>query len=340
MKTVLVKKCKGFTLIELIAAMTITTILIIIIVALTTRGMELFKSTVDEVRTTNLARTALQAMSTDFDCMQYRRGNTYQWLFAERESLASKGGLKAGPKGLKMTNAAQLIFFTSAMDRNAAIKSEDKTTYQNTLGRRREMQGDVNAVAYSLQYRDQILDLEADGSYTSFPVFALYRHLIPAYRTYDELMGQYDLQQVYKRFVLDSTNPSNFLVENIIEMTVSFDVQYESKSSNSTSDKTKLPVQLVQQVPIMMAGSGSNAVDYSSLFIYGDKLIASKNSSEDSALKKGRVVRVSIALTVITDEGMTLVDQVRQGRKAPPLAEFFRRYTRSFVQQIELPSPL
>ena len=55
-----------------------------------------------------------------------------------------------GPEGAKITNASQLIFFTTATDRNPAKSSMDM--------RNDRIIGDVNCVGYKLLYRDQILD--------------------------------------------------------------------------------------------------------------------------------------------------------------------------------------
>ena len=145
MKTFAKIKSGAFTLIELLAAMTITTVLVLVIVALTSRGVDIWRWVLQDVRTTTLARTAMDTMTKDFESMQFRAGNPFEWMLVQRDSdLVSratkttasrkKGGSSAlnearvnlmtmGPEGAKITNASQLIFFTTATDRNPAKSS-------------------------------------------------------------------------------------------------------------------------------------------------------------------------------------------------------------------------
>lgn len=69
-----------------------------------------------------------------------------------------------GPEGAKITNASQLVFFTTATDRNPAKSSMDM--------RNDRIIGDVNCVGYKLLYRDQILDQDATAESDGFPVYS------------------------------------------------------------------------------------------------------------------------------------------------------------------------
>ena len=72
--------------------------------------------------------------------------------------------------------------------------------------------------------------------------------------------------------------------------------------------------------------------------VYGNRLDIVGSSVNIDDLKSGRVTAVTISMTVVTDEGMALVDQIRQKKRpAPSPEEFFERYTRSFTQRIALP---
>lgn len=235
MKTFAKIKSGAFTLIELLAAMTITTILVLVIVALTSRGVDIWRWVLQDVRTTTLARTAMDTMTKDFESMQFRPGNPFEWMLVQRDSdLAGRGARTAsssqargrrpstgesrvnmmtmGPEGAKITNASQLIFFTTPTDRNPAKSSMDM--------RNDRIIGDVNCVGYKLLYRDQILDRDATSESDGFPVYALYRNLVNAEDTVRELLGKEDLWAAYSRFQQDETIPANFLVENVVEMTL------------------------------------------------------------------------------------------------------------------------
>lgn len=354
MKTFSNIKAKAFTLIELMAAMTITIVLVLVIVALTSRGIDIWRWVLQDVRTTTLARTAMDTMTKDLESIQFRSGNTFEWMVVQRDSdlvsraertvVSSKKGrgvsaldrartglLTMGPEGAKVTNASQLVFFTTATDRNPAKTSMDM--------RRDRLIGDVNCVGYKLLYRDQILDQDATDESDGFPVYALYRNLVSAEDTVQNLLGQNDLWRAYARYQKDEAVPSNFLVENIVEMTLLFEVDYQKKSGNSGNNKSGKDASQRESVlvPVMTTGS-SRIGSCSQLDVYGNRLdIVGSGVSVDD-LKSGRVTGVTISMTVVTDEGMSLVDQIRQKRRpAPTPEEFFERYTRSFTQRVSLP---
>ncbi len=340
MKNIISKSVhRGFTLVELMAAMAITSILIVVIVSLTARGIDIWRLVIQDVRTTGQARTAMDTMLQDLESMQVRAGNNFQWLDAERDDSMDTKSLKMGPQGAKFSNAARLIFFTTALDRNAAMLSGEARVYNSRMASHRQTVGDVNCVAYKLEYRDQILnrDAEADRGSVGFPVYALYRNLVPAYKTFDDLLGKTDLYQAYRRYQAEETRPLNFLVENIVELTLIFEVEYRDRQESGQQNATAWVE--VQPVPIIATGvpkSGS----YRQLEIFGNRINAEMVGGRNSKMVYGTVRGVTINMTVVTDEGMVIVDQVRQGRRGIPKPEdFFGRYTRSFSQKVDLPKP-
>ena len=322
MKTFAKIKSGAFTLIELLAAMTITTVLVLVIVALTSRGVDIWRWVLQDVRTTTLARTAMDTMTKDFESMQFRPGNPFEWMLVQRDSdlvsraektkVSRKKGrssslnearvnlMTMGPEGAKITNASQLVFFTTATDRNPAKSSMDM--------RNDRIIGDVNCVGYKLLYRDQILD-------------------------------QQDLWSAYARYQQDETVPSNFLVENIVEMTLIFEVDYQKKIGNSGSNKSDKDASQRASVLVPVMTTGANRLgSCTQMDVYGNRLDIIGSSVNIDDLKSGRVTAVTISMTVVTDEGMALVDQIRQKKRpAPSPEEFFERYTRSFTQRIALP---
>ena len=52
------------------------------------------------------------------------------------------------------------------------------------------------------------------------------------------LLGQQDLWSAYTRYQQDETIPANFLVDNVVEMTLIFEVDYQKKIGNSGSNKS------------------------------------------------------------------------------------------------------
>ncbi len=352
MKTFSKIKARAFTLIELLAAMAITTALVLVIVSMTSKGVDIWRWVLQDVRTTTLARTAIDTMTKDFESMQYRSGNPYAWFMVERDSdlvapAATKDRVKRGkkrtasparvntmamgPDGAKITNASQLIFFTTATDRNPAQSSQD-------LRRDRQF-GDINCVGYKLIYRDQILDIDATEESEGFPVYALYRNLINAENTAIDMLGRKNLKTAYEQFREDETVPANFLVENIVEMTLIFEVDCRKQNVGAGSNKSALDAtqRTTTMIPVMTTGGG-RAGACTKLEVFGNKMDIVGGGNVNDA-ETGRITAVTISLTVVTDEGMDLVDQVRQGARVAPSKEvFFERYTRSFTQRIALPT--
>ena len=72
----------------------------------------------------------------------------------------------------------------------------------------------------------------------------------------------------------------------------------------------------------------------SQMDVYGNRLDVIGSGMNIDDLKSGRATGVTISMTVVTDEGMALVDQIRKGRPAPSRRSFFERYTRSFTQRV------
>lgn len=317
----------GFTLVELITAMAITAILVLIIMQLTGQSVTLWKTMQQDTSSAVSSRMAMQTMSRDFESFQIRTGtNDYQWLYAEVDS-----GMRGLPKGLSVPKSARLIFFTCAPDRNPAVgaESSSRASYRDILANNVDTQGDVSAVSYRLMFRDQVLNLpNRNGDNTMFPLFSLYRQVVSPRDTYDYLLGKSDLRSAYSRF--EGSDEKNFLCENIVEMSIIFNLEYADETTSSNDDHVTYKA---VTVPIL----ASSARDGQQRF-----RLHSKNAQVDGKeLDNARIVSAELSITVLTEDGVALVEQVRMGqRRAPKLEEFFSRYTRSFSRTVALPLPL
>ena len=86
-------------------------------------------------------------------------------------------------------------------------------------------------------------------------------------------------------------------------------------------------------VPVI---SSSSASMNKSISVYGDRIVAGS-----ATYRNARVISASMSITVLTAEGVNLVEQVRQGRRrAPKPEEFFRSYTRCFTSSVLMPQPM
>jgi prepilin-type N-terminal cleavage/methylation domain-containing protein len=320
---------RGFTLIELMTAMAITGMLVVVIMQLTNQSIDLWKAVSQDVNTSTRSRVALQTLARDFESFQMRGyDNKYQWLFAKADE-----NMDNVPKGLNIPRSAQCVFFACAPDRNPSVSSSTslRKNYREARAHNRDTQGDVNAIGYRLMYRDQILNLPAsDGNDRGvYPLFSLYRHVVSPRETFEELLGQKNLESSYVRFEKDDDQNENFLCENILEMNITFTIRY----ANSKADVERGRVDYdTVTVPIVASNRRTNKVA-----VYGDRIEAAGATYENA-----RIDSANISITVLTEEGVAMVEQIRQGRRRAPkkIADFFAKYTRSYSRLVTLPQPL
>lgn len=318
---------RGFTLIELMTAMAITGMLVVVIMQLTNQSIDLWRAVSEDVSTSTRARAALQALSRDFESFQMRGyDNKYQWLFAKADE-----SMDNVPKGLKIPRSAQCVFFACAPDRNPSVSSSTalRQNYRQARAHNRDTQGDVNAIGYRLMFRDQILNMPgADGSDKGvYPLFSLYRQVVPPRPTFEQLLGKDNLESAYVRFEQD--DEKNFLCENILELNITFTIRYAS--SQADAEEGRVDYEVVS-VPIVASHRRTNKVA-----VYGDRIVAGGTTYENA-----RIDSAMVSITVLTEEGASLVEQIRQGRRRAPkkMADFFAKYTRSYSRLVSLPQPL
>lgn len=317
---------RGFTLVELMTAMAITSILVFIILQLTNQAVDLWKGVTQDVSTTTRSRSALQSMSHDMESFQMRAGdNKYEWLFAVADDA-----VKGVPKGLSIPKSAHCVFFACPPDRNPSVSSSVslRSNYREARAHNRDTQGDVTAISYRLMYRDQILNLPGTekGEVGAYPLFSLYRHVVPPRTTFDTLLGKDNLEGAYS--VYAGEDEKKFLCENILEMNLEFTVRYPAGKADAK--KGRVAYKTVS-VPVVSSRNKTHKVR-----VFGDRVEVDGTTYENA-----RIVAANISITVVTEEGMALINQIRLGRRrAPKAAEFFSRYTRSFARKVNMPYPL
>ena len=318
---------RGFTLVELVTAMAITAVLVFIIMELTKQSISIWKRMQDDSASVSTSTLALQTLCRDLESFQVRSGGTnFQWLYAEVDNA-----MQGAPKSLRIPKSARCIFFTCAQDRHPAIgsQSSSRNSYRDIVSSNVDTQGDVSAVGYRLMFRDQVLNLpNRAGDTTIFPLFSLYRQVISPRDTYDYLLGREDLNSAYKRY--ESSEDKNFLCENIVEMSLIFNIEYADESTSSRDGQVTYKREVV---PILSSSAQSGERRFR---LFSDRAIAG-----GSEMKNAHVVSAEISMTVLTEEGVALIEQVRLNqRHAPKLEEFFSRYTQSFARSVTLPIPL
>jgi len=299
---------------ELMVAMGITALIVTVLVSVTSVALDAWRRGRAEVRAARQAKAALDTMARDFESMLVRSGNSYQWLVAQVDPNIKDQNAQSGDKQ-KIPNAAQIIFFNSATDR-----------YDGKVGdATKDLGGDVTATGYRLVYRDQIQNADAGGAANTYPVFALYRHLVDPKPAFDSLLAQTDLLGAWTQtFLAKDFDQANFLVENIYEITVTFTVEYQEKNDpNSATSPVVTKTRRVSISPDTAAGGDDSRV--TSLVITGQGL---KITPDNPVLASGHVVAVDFAITVLSDFGIQMAK--RANVKAEQLVrEHGYHYTKS-----------
>lgn len=300
--------CKGFTLLELLVAMSVTVILLGMVTFMTGVSLEGYGNSRDKVVTSREAKQALDAITRDFQAMVSRRdGNDYEWLHAQLEpKIATALG---GPTDKRISNACRVIFFTGAPDR-----------YDGDIT---GGSGDVSAVSYRLVYRDQISGTAAT-SVGAFPTFTLYRHLVDPDDTFTNVLGQSNLTSPVSPAVNQFTDALDFtaenvLAENIYELSMTFIVEY-----TNASGVTKL-----ERVTI---GSTAGA-QYSSFRMKGNGIVAAGGTNA-ALLGDGQLVGVEISITVLSDKGLVMTQKGGMTR-----GDIINEYGYHYTNLISVPRP-
>ena len=281
---------KGFTLVELLVAMMITTIIITILISVTSLSLDTWNRSRSEIRAARQAKAMIDSMTRDLESMVVRKGNNFEWL------LAKCNPPTGGPNGNSATNAADLVFFTAATDR-----------YNGNIGDANlDKGGDVSTVAYQLTYKDPITAATTDKLKT----FVFYRKIINPKETFSETLatpfdsGSPDSTTLLTKATAAPSDPSitgnaidttgNFICENIYQFTLTFHVTV----TLPTGKQVVVPVQL---------GTNSNSTDIFKLTgsgLHMENTMTASNGITNDMLKAGRLTSVEVSLTVLTDFGL------------------------------------
>ena len=302
---------RGFTLMELMVAMAITTIIVTVLVSITSIAMDTWNRSRAELRASRQAKAMVDMMVRDFEALVIRRGNTYEWLSAISTSTLP------GDK-LKSTNAAELIFFSASTDR-----------YDGEIGinNKKDKGGDVSCVGYRLNYKDPI-----DQNGNLFKTFVLNRMLVNPDKTFKDLLGKPDLTAAFANYSLKLNEVDNFLCENVYQFTVTFHVEATKQASGSGAGSAT-----IINVPVTVGQTSAGQVT-KSLKIKGsgiDAQISANNVTPDE-LKAGRITAMEVSLTVLSDFA---VDQLRNRPfTESQKSQFLAKNSYQFSKLVQIPS--
>lgn len=303
MKTPLQSKVlRGFTLLELMVAMAITTIIVTVLVGVTSVALDAWTRSRAEVRASRQAKSMVDTMARDFEAMVTRKGNNFEWLFAAVDSTGDR---------LVSSNAANLIFFTAATDR-----------YAGQINTKDDRGGDVSCVSYRLSYQDPI----GASSNTEFSTFALYRLLVNPDETFTNLLGKTDLRGAFGIYDPKVTNVENFVCENVYQFTTTFYIEI-SRIVGARTTKILIPVPL-----------GASAGQTKQLQVQGTGILlaSAPTGATLDELRAGRIAAVEVSLTVLSDFGVNR-SKVQTFKSDAERAKFFGNNSFNYSKRVEIP---
>lgn len=307
----------GFTLVELLVAMFITTIIVSVLVAITSISLDTWNRSRSELRAARQAKSMIDTMARDFESLVSRKGNTNEWLSAKvDENLSSIGGK------LKSTNASKLVFFTAATDR-----------YSGKVGTSADNGGDVSCVAYQLEYKDPI-----SGTGGKFDTFVLNRLLVNPDDTFQNLLGETQtdssqggettLESVFNaNYGSQISDEENFVCENIYQFAITFFVQTTTTTGNGANATT-----VVQNHQVTVDDNND------SFRILGTGIETTAPAGlTDAEFAAGRVTAVQISTTVLSDFGVEQA-KIRSFKNDADKAKFFNQNSFSYSKVVQIPS--
>ncbi|KAB2643093.1 MAG: type II secretion system protein [Verrucomicrobia bacterium] len=299
---------RGFTLVELLIAMAITTIIASVLISVTAVAIDSWNRSRAELRASRQAKYMVDSMAKDFESLVTRSGNKFEWLSAKTATPLP------GSNQQKSANASKLIFFTAATDR-----------YDGKINSADDKGGDVSCVAYDLQYKDPI-----DGSNSSFSTFTLNRLLVNPDQTFNNLLSQAELEPAFQSYSPQLIDLKNFVCENIYQYSVTFYIAVTKNPGTATATTLNLPVS------IGPTDGNGRIVDFRILGS-GIQLAASPTSDVTTdELKAGRVTAVEISLTVISDFG---IQQLRgeKNLRGNNMLKFMAKNSFQYSKRVTLP---
>jgi prepilin-type N-terminal cleavage/methylation domain-containing protein len=314
MKTQRISPSKhGFTLVELLVAMFITTIIVSVLVAITSISLDTWNRSRSELRAARQAKGMIDTMARDFESLVTRKGNTNEWLSAIADEDANSLGDE-----LKSTNATKLIFFTAATDR-----------YDGNIGNTKDKGGDVSCVAYQLEYKDPI-NKDSGKSKT----FVLNRLLVNPDETFEQLLGETHadsddtLEKVFDgKFGTKISEEENFVCENIFQFSITFFVQTTTVVGAGAGATTEVKN---HQVTV------DSTNDSFRILGTGIETTPPAGMTADQ-FAAGRVTAVQISTTVLSDFGVEQAKK-RKFATAAARAKFLSQNSFEYSKVVQIPS--
>lgn len=295
---------KGFTLLELLVAMSVTVIIVGLLTYVVRTSFNTLNDSQGTISSNQKAVLAIDQLAIDLESMFVKSGSPYEWLAAsamntnpgsEYSNLFDTAGSSSNAVG----NFSRLAFITAAVDR-----------YDGDL----ENPGDISCVEYGIAYQDIV-----DPDEGTNPTFVLFRNRIEPDVTFTSVIADstvdattYDLLTT-----VDSTrasapagrptrfdDPANILSENVKALSITFNVEYTDAAG--LTQLAKIPV-----VETGTAATDGFKVDRFAVTGTGLRIDTHGTSSIPNVaqiIANGRIASIAINADIIDPESVPLLN--------------------------------
>ena len=281
----------AFTLIEIMVATAVMVILVGLVIQITNEVLKVWNRSAGKLSANSEARIAMELLTQDLETAVFR-DNGMQWLRVD-------GPIDAGDDYANQTVALNL--FAPALDR-------PKTDDQGNA-----IPGDICGIAYRLAYKEAF-------SESSTKVYALYRRIVDARTTFNDLMGSGNQETLLGGEWAEGTvtDEANYLVTNIVDFKV---IVY-------FLDTMRTPAEVIP-----FNGKIGNAVwEIDKNYIYGGTNASTVSGAQVKPLY------ADIMLTMITDEGLEILQNLEAGRSGTGYTDakdVVREYGEKFIRRVQ-----
>ena len=326
---------KGFTLIEILTAAVLSTMLLAIFMALTIKFVAVFdrlrsgEARIEDIanRTLDIIEDDLSAAHIDSNFYQYECLSYWDHPSVAEESLGNllHSGLGSDvPKGLQPDKSGVLLFFSKTLNRSGTQK------------------GDVQAIGYRLAYLDAI---SPEDDESAFKTFNLYRIVNSPSRTLD-MLNPKDLTVDWKGGgqTQNSSNQSHsyrindlhtrFLVaRNIVDFRISFMCSCIIPEDHNEERFFAIP-----------PNDGSDNPITAKLRI-GGNLATNETTHYNLPPIIPRDVRIypsaaEVSITILSDEGLKILWAVRDGNlpsdRIKSLNQLVEEHGKTFTRTVKI----
>lgn len=185
----------GFTLVELLVAVAVASLLLVTLLSILSKSMDISKQANASMMAKGSAQAALDLMVTDLDSLVVSRN--------AGEVLRLAPGTQVLGADSSVTNTVIYLLTTSMVDSYSATQGGTNA-------------GMPRVVQYSIQYTTNLAS-------TSTKSFGLYRNVLDPTNTFNSVIGTNDLTGVAN---LPAWTNNNLLVPNVVRMTCALYTNY------------------------------------------------------------------------------------------------------------------